>query len=95
MVDIVQVASTFAAGAAGALSMVKLLKIVERRQAEPERKRIASLFPNGEKQQMIDAIDLLRQAATDRHKEVLRAQSDIEQVRADVARLAKGLGISL
>ena len=86
--DPVQVVSTFAVGAGGALSMIKLLKMLERRPAVQERKRIAALFPNGEKAEIIGAIDELKQAARDEHKERLELSSQVK-------RLARELGISL
>jgi hypothetical protein len=84
----VEIASTFAAGAAGALSMVKLLRMMDHRKGEPERKRIAALFPNGEKAEIIAAIDALKQDARDRHQDILRIESGLY-------RLSRELGISL
>ena len=86
--DPVQIVTTFAVGAGGALSMLKLLKMLERRPAAQERKRIAALFPNGEKAEIIGAIDELKQAARDQHITALTLRSQME-------RLARELGISL
>jgi len=88
MADLLQIASTFAAGAAGAASMVKLMKMMAARKAEPERKRINSLFPNGEKLDIIERIDDLTLRDRERHKELHELSSSVE-------RIARALGIPL
>ena len=88
MMDLPQIAATFAAGAAGTASMFKLLKMMAARRAEPERKRMNSLFPNGEKLDIIERIDDLTLRDRDRHKELHELTSSVE-------RIAKALGIPL
>ena len=86
--DLLQAVSTFAVGMGGALSMVKLLKLIESRPAEKEKKRIAALFPNGEKAEIIGAIDELRQNARDEHRARLELTSQVRKI-------AQELGVSL
>jgi hypothetical protein len=91
--DVAQAVSTFALGAAGCLSMVKLLQTIERRRGktEPspdEKRRTNRLFPNGEREQIIAAIDDLQLAGRARRKEHA-------ELKADVARIAEHLGIPL
>lgn len=80
MANLVEMAGTFAAGAAGALSMVKLLRIMDHRRSEPERKRIAALFPNGEKAEIIGAIDTLRQQMIDNRRDHIRLESVVSRI---------------
>ena len=80
MTEPLQIVSTFAAGAAGCLTMMKLLEKVKRWNAEPERKRIAALFPNGEKLQIIERIDELTQHDRDRRKELLELSSNVDRI---------------
>ena len=81
--------------AAGGLSLVKLMAIINKRRSEPERKRIAALFPNGEKAEIIGAIDEIRQQMRDNHRDHLRLTSEHLRLTSVVSRLAEAIGIDL
>ena len=61
--------------------MVKLFRVIDRRKAEPEQKRIAALFPNGDRAEIIEAIDWLKQQVITRHKENVRFNAEFEEIK--------------
>jgi hypothetical protein len=78
--DIGTAVATFATGAAGTLSMMKLLQMMERRRQKPEEPKKEHLWPNGERDQIIGAIDELKSENRQRrreHKELATAVEDI------------------
>jgi hypothetical protein len=59
--DIVTTVATLAAGVTGTLGTIKLIRFVSSRHEGPdEEERTERLFPNGEKDQIIAAINMLR-----------------------------------
>lgn len=99
MSQLPELATTFAAGAAGCLTMWKLIQKMTAKTADTNNKRVSALFPNGEKREILDIVDALLQSDRDKHKEILALRSEVtgevQSVRADVARIAKALGIPL
>ena len=77
--DALQAVATFATGAAGCLSMMKAIQIMEKRrharnsQAVDEvsspHPKLSRLFPNGEKDAIIDQINVLILENRERKKE--------------------------
>ena len=77
--DIVQAAATFAAGAAGCLSMYKLIRMMERRHTNPPAKP-ESIFPNGERDKVIQALAYLREQNNLRATEITRLGVDLRDI---------------
>lgn len=98
MVDIGQLVAIFGTGAAGCLSMAKLLQTLERRRNlktahgetddEEAEQSIRELFPNGERRQVIRAINDLKRENEARREEY-------QTILGHVARIASHLKIVL
>jgi hypothetical protein len=84
--DLAQIATTFAAGAAGCLSMAKLLQTLERKRRESRPIFPISvvpaprLFPDGAHDEMIAAIDELKIANRERRREYSDLKAHVERI---------------
>ena len=76
--DIVQAAATFAAGAAGCLSMYKLVRAMERRRTDTPKSE--SIFPNGERDKVIQALSYLREQNNLRATEITRLATSVQEI---------------
>lgn len=79
---------TFAAGAGGMLSIGKLLQIMKRKRSDEEGVRIRKLFPNGERDEIIQAIDELK---LNRRQD----RKDLMEMKLWIVRIAEHLQIEL
>lgn len=91
MTDLVQAVTVFSTGAAGCLAMAKLMQTMERRrnahsqqeaEEEDEEKSIRELFPNGERRQVIRAIQDLKRENETRREENQNMMGYLERIAA-------------
>jgi hypothetical protein len=85
--------TTFASGAGGCLAMLKLMQMIERRKSTPNagRSRTDRLFPNGEKDQIIERIEELASENRARRKETIRITESLDELQQAAARMEERL----
>jgi hypothetical protein len=80
MIDLATAAklsTTFAAGAAGCFTMLRFVRMMEEQK---KGKQAKILFPNGERKQIIDAIDELKVCSRNQHVQYLELRAIVERV---------------